>query len=240
MKYTYLLVNFFTIVIPFIFSFHPKLNFYKTWHAFLPAACITGICFISWDIYFTELGIWGFNEKYLTGIKISNLPAEEVLFFFCIPYACLFTFHCVALFVRKTLLDSAESYITPVLIVIFLFISIANYNKAYTSYTFLILAIMLFLAKYVFDIKWLDKFYIIYAVLLVPFLIVNGILTGTGIDQPVVWYNEKELMGFRILTIPLEDVFYGMLLFLMNLLIYHYLLERKVSYLANENIRIKN
>ncbi len=240
MKYTYLLVNFFSIVIPFIFSFHPKLNFYKTWHAFLPAAFITGICFISWDIYFTDLGIWGFNEQYLTGIKITNLPVEEVLFFFCIPYACLFTFHCVAIFFRKPFLDNSENYITPILIAIFLFIAIVNYNKAYTASTFLILSIMLYLAKYTFEIKWLDRFYIIYCVLLLPFSIVNGILTGTGIDQPVVWYNEKEFMGFRILTIPLEDIFYGMVMILMNLLIYHYFLERKVSYFSNENIRVKN
>jgi lycopene cyclase domain-containing protein len=227
-------------VIPFVFSFHPKLNFYKTWYAFFPAAFISGVCFILWDIYFTELGIWGFNEQYLTGSKMSNLPVEEVLFFFCIPYACLFTYHCITLFVKKTMMEKSEGYITPILIVIFLFVAVINYNNIYPLYTFLILSIILFLAKYAFRIKWLDKFYIIYALLLVPFLIVNGILTGTGIDRPVVWYNEKELIGFRIFTIPLEDVFYGMLLFLVNLMIYHYLLERRVSNLTNENIPIKN
>jgi len=146
----------------------------------------------------------------------------------------------VALFVKKTFLEHSENYITPSLIVVFLFVAIVNYNKAYTAYTFLILCIVLCLAKYTFEIKWLDKFYIIYSVLLLPFSIVNGILTGTGIDQPVVWYNEKEFMGFRILTIPLEDIFYGMVMILMNLLTYHYFLERKVSYFSNENLRVKS
>jgi len=239
MKYTYLLVNFFSILIPFIFSFHAKLNFHKTWHAFLPAVFLSGAFFISWDIYFTDLGIWGFNEQYLTGIKIANLPVEEVLFFFCIPYACVFTFHCVMIFLKGTFLNNSEDYITPVLIAIFLVIAIVNFNKAYTASTFLILSIALSLAKYIFTIKWLHNFYIIYTGLLFPFLIVNGILTGTGIDQPVVWYNENAFMGFRILTIPLEDIFYGMLMILMNLLIYHYFLERKASFLNYENIRVK-
>jgi hypothetical protein len=42
--------------------------------------------------------------------------------------------------------------------------------------------------------------------------VVNGVLTGTGLEQAVVWYSEQEILGVRILTIPIEDVFYGMLM----------------------------
>ena len=60
----------------------------------------------------------------------------------------------------------------------------------------------------------------VYSVLLLPFFIVNGILTGTGLDSPVVWYNDNENLGLRVLTIPVEDIFYGMELIFLNLLIY--------------------
>jgi len=56
--------------------------------------------------------------------------------------------------------------------------------------------------------------------------VVNGLLTGTGLDKPVVWYNEAEIIGWRIGSIPFEDVFYGMLLILCNVLVYEWLKQK--------------
>lgn len=227
MNYTYLLVNFFTILVPFLFSFHPKLNFHKTWSAFFPAVLITGIIFILWDMYFTYLGVWGFNPDHLSGIYIWNLPLEEVLFFFCIPYACVFTFHCLHIHLSDFISPGLEKGITYLLITLLLLVAIFFYDRLYTVTTFLSLAIILALAYWVFEIRWLREFYLVYAVLLLPFFVVNGVLTGTGLEEPVVWYNSEEFMGFRLITIPLEDVFYGMELIFLNVLIYVSLLNRR-------------
>ncbi|WP_316788601.1 lycopene cyclase domain-containing protein [Pedobacter frigoris] len=230
MKYTYLLIDFFTIIVPFIFSFHPKLNFYKTWKAFFPAVILTGLIFILWDVYFTSIGVWGFSQQYLIGTKLWNLPIEEILFFFCIPYACVFTYHCLDIFIQKTLNQKQEHALTLSFIICFALVGFFAHDKIYTMVTFFGLSFILLLAKYLLRISWLAKFYVIYGVLLLPFVIVNGLLTGTGLENPVVWYNEAEILGFRILTIPVEDVFYGMGLIFINLLLYKYfiaLAERK-------------
>lgn len=235
MMYTYLLVNFFTIVIPFLFSFHPKLKFYKTWWAFFPAVFLTAMFFLIWDGYYTKLGIWGFNKQYVTGFYFNALPIEEVLFFFCIPYACIYTYHCIDLILKPDSSSKAETILTNILIGLCVLTGFINIHQAYTAFAFLTLAVLLLIAKYFCRVQWLMKFYMIYGVLMLPFLVVNGILTGTGLENPVVWYNNEEIFGFRILTIPFEDVFYGAAMILMNLLIYKYLLNKMA--LGSDNVR---
>ena len=229
MKYTYLLVNFFTIIIPFIFSFHPRLQFYKTWRAFFPAVLLTGLFFVLWDNYFTGLGVWGFNKQYVCGIFIGHLPLEEILFFFCIPYACVYTYHCIDLFLKDKAEHPFESKLTVFFIVSFIMTGILHYKQVYTLFAFSCAAIFLILAKYIMKVQWLSRFYLIYGILLFPFIIVNGVLTGSGLENPVVWYNEAEIFGTRILTIPVEDVFYGMAMVLMNLLIYKSLIPKAIQ-----------
>ncbi len=240
MKSLYLLVNFFTIIIPLIFSFHPKLNFYKTWKAFFPAVVVTGIGFVIWDAYFTRLGVWGFNENYISGLWIFGLPLEEVLFFLCIPYACVFTFYCLDKFWAEPFSKKTESIITGILCLFLIIGSFVYKEQIYTLWTFASLALILAFSSFVLKIPWLGKFYVVYSILLLPFMIVNGVLTGTGIPEPVVWYNADEHIGLRILTIPVEDVFYGLELILINLLIYRAIMNRVRKTYAEEKLPIKN
>jgi lycopene cyclase domain-containing protein len=233
MNFLYLILDLGAISVPFLFSFHPKINFYKkakfAWISILSAALI----FIVWDIYYTHLGVWGFNPRYLSGFMFFNLPIEEVLFFICIPYACLFTYYCFTLFVDSLIFKKAETFITAILLVFLLVFGFLNFPKLYTFYTFIPLAITLAGLKFYFKMPWLNKFYFSYLVLLIPFTIVNGILTGTGLEEPVVWYNDLENMGFRILTIPFEDVFYGMLLILLNVTLFE--IQNKVKFNISQN-----
>jgi len=223
MKYTYLLIDLFSVLVPFIFSFHHKLRFYKHWLALFPAIIITGIIFLGWDVYFTYLKIWGFNSVYLIGYHIANLPVEEVLFFGCIPYACIFTFTCLNTLIRLNTYKRTEIWISCLLIVMSCSLAINLHAHSYTCYTFTLLAVLLFTTQFILKASWLLKFYISYLVLLVPFLIVNGLLTGTGLDTPVVWYNPAFIINVRILTIPVEDIFYGMDLILLNVMIYSWI-----------------
>jgi lycopene cyclase domain-containing protein len=100
-------------------------------------------------------------------------------------------------------------------------------RRSYTSYTFAGLAFLVFTAQFILKANWLFRFYITYLLLLLPFIIVNGLLTGTGLSNPVVWYNPTQIINVRILTIPFEDIFYGMDLILLNIMIYSGLKNRR-------------
>src|SRR5688572_1798193 len=89
----YLILNLAALAVPFVFSFHPRLKFVSEWKFFFPAVVLTGSVFIAWDILFTGMGVWSFNPEYLLGRYFMGLPLEEYLFFICIPFASVFTFH---------------------------------------------------------------------------------------------------------------------------------------------------
>ena len=216
-------------IVPFLFSFHPKLEFYKKWKYVFPAILLSAVPFLIWDSYFTMIGVWGFTPKFLTGYHLFNLPLEEVMFFVCIPYSCLFTYYCLNKLIQNEHLLSAERILTGILLTILIIAGLSNYTKAYTYSTCAGLTLLLLFLKFVIKIKWLSRFYFAYLILLIPFLMVNGILTGTGISEPVVWYNDNENLGIRLLTIPLEDVFYGMTLILLNVSIFEFMSKSKES-----------
>ncbi|MFD0748972.1 lycopene cyclase domain-containing protein [Mucilaginibacter calamicampi] len=221
-KYTYLLIDLLSVLVPLLVSFHPRSGLYKYWYALLPAIVITSLCYVIWDSCFTHLGIWGFNKTYLTGIYIGNLPLEEIFFFICIPYSCVFTFDCLTRVIKPTILKGALVFINYGLVTGLIILAGIFHKQYYTGSAFVLMAVLIILVHYK-KVSWLGQFYVVYAILLIPFLIVNGLLTGTGLSAPVVWYNPEHIMGPRILTIPVEDVFYGMGLVLINTWLYQWL-----------------
>jgi len=223
-----MMVNLGTIIIPFIFSFHHKLNFNKKWRSTFLSISIVAVFFIAWDIWFNDMGVWGFNPNYLIGLNVFNLPIEEILFFFCIPYACLYTYHCLKILIPSFTFRYSKILVT-LLATVLLVLGILFIDRWYSGITFISLSLVLIYFQFIVSAPWLQRLYVASLVLILPFIIVNGILTGTGIDSEVVWYNNNENMGLRLLTIPTEDFAYGFLLILLNT----YFFE-KFDYLNNK------
>ncbi len=214
MKYLYLWLNLGSFIIPFLFSFHPRLRFYKKWRSLFPAILIMMAVFIPWDIVFTQNGFWGFNENYITGISLFGLPLEEWLFFICIPYACIFTHYAVLELAPKIAFSKRTTEVIYVLLLVLLIVVLwYRYDRWYTLVNF---AYAILLMGWVFNTRrsLFQKFFPTYVIILIPFFLVNGVLTGSWIEDQVVWYNNAENLGLRLGTIPAEDIIYnlGMLL----------------------------
>lgn len=215
----YLILNIASISVPFLYSFEKRMRFIKWWKQVFLSIFLVGTFFIIWDIIFTNKGIWGFNSRYLVGINIVNLPLEEWLFFICIPYASIFTHYAFIYFFPKISLNKISSQILTVsLISILLIVVIVNFEKAYTFFNFSLLILLLVYSLYKND-NSIRVFYITFCIILIPFFLVNGALTGSFIDEQVVWYNNNENLGLRLFTIPIEDVGYAFNLLYMNILL---------------------
>ena len=50
----------------------------------------------------------------------------------------------------------------------------------------------------------------------------NGVLTGSWIENQVVWYNTTENLGLRMGTIPVEDSIYAYSMILLNLFLFEF------------------
>jgi len=221
--FTYLLIMLFSLAGPLALSFDGRVNFYKKWKFALQAGIIVAIPFVIWDSLFTKHSFWGFNSERILGIKWLDLPIEEISFFIVIPFCCIFIAELLSFF----------NYQFPgkfwnklsLLIGIGLFcIGIRFFDQWYTLLSFGLGGLSIIVLFFMKAINW-NRFWLLYLIHLIPFLVVNGFLTY----YPVVWYNNAENLGIRIGTIPIEDTSYSLIALLWNVYLYELFKRKKPS-----------
>lgn len=218
--YTYLLINLLTISICFIASFDRRLRFDKHFGSFILAALIVATPFILWDMWFTAEGVWWFDTNYTLGIKIGGLPLEEIMFFFFIPFSCVFTYFSFDKFWKWPALEGLNNMVAFATIVVCGVSALAYMDQWYTLLTALVGVASMVFFHLIARIPWLTQASLIYLILTPGFLLVNGVLTGTGVDSPIVNYNSEHHIGLRIVSIPIEDTVYGYFLFMWNIFLF--------------------
>ncbi len=223
--YTYLLINVLTIFFPIVLSFDKKVSFFKKWKFILPGLILSGLLYLLWDYLFTIKQVWSFNPDYILGIKFFELPIEEIFFFFTVPFACIFIYECLICYFNINISSKISNSISYLLILSCFVLAFVYHDRLYSIINFLTLAIILLYTVFININLKMGKFYMAYLVSLLPFYIVNGILTAI----PVVMYNSNENMGFRVGTIPFEDHFYSMSLILLNLIFFEHFRRKNIN-----------
>ena len=209
----YLWINCFVMGTLFL-SFDKKVAFFRYFKSLFIAIIIVGCIFIPWDIWFAEKGVWGFNDEHLLGIHWLKLPIEEWLFFLTVPYSCAFIHFVLKAYLQNPIKLKFSRYLWYCISIVLLIISLFNYGQYYTFCAFFLCSIAIATITLI-NPTFMRDFLLTYVVCFIPFLIVNGILTGGFTKNPVVWYNENEIIGWRIGTIPIEDSIYNMLLLVL-------------------------
>jgi lycopene cyclase domain-containing protein len=173
----------------------------------------------------TARGEWSFNPRYVSGIRVVNLPLEEILFFITVPYSCLFIYEALVA-TRNKLQFHLPVAAVATAIVILAAGSFFYLSQGYTSKALASCALFLLVALRV-DRPLLEsgRYWIWIGICLIPFVIVNTVLTAL----PVVQYNPTAIWGPRFITIPLEDFFYNYSLLSFYLLVYRRAKRKRMS-----------
>lgn len=221
-NFTYFFLLIFSISYPLLKSFEDKIQMNTKWKIFAISIVSVAIPFLIWDVIFEHIGIWAFNDDYVIGFRILNLPIEEWLFFFIVPYACIFIYEVLNYFFKDSVNKNA---LNSILLSISVLMFVLSYVFKYQTYTLTItLTIAILIILQVIFISPQNNWRAVRAFLvsLIPFIIVNGVLTYL----PVVSYNDLENSGFRIITIPIEDAGYLYILLTLNFMIIEFLRKK--------------
>jgi lycopene cyclase domain-containing protein len=217
---------------PFLLSFDKKVAFYKNWFPLFAGISLNGLIFILWDGWFARTGVWGFNNDYVWQTRINDLPIEEWLFFFVVPYASVFIYACLKVYIKIEPFAKHKHNITLFFLILTFVMALFNSDKTYTFYNCLIASVILLIHYLFIKSNWMGYFWLAYLVHLVPFFIINGILTGAATPEPVVWYNNTENLGIRIYTIPIEDTIYALTGLLLPITVMEWIQTKTANKLA--------
>jgi len=226
-RYYYLGLDLLSIAFPLAASFEPRIAYWRKWRGLFTGIAVMALVFLAWDAIFTAHGVWGFSTRYTLGIRFLHLPLEEWLFFLAIPYSCVYLYEVMRYAVRKDVLGRLARPLSIALIFALSAIAALYHDRVYTVITFLCTALLLTVHVFLLKSPYLGRFFIGYAISLVPFFIVNGILTGWLLPEPIVWYNNAENLGLRMGTIPLEDSVYLLFFLLLTITFHERVLRRE-------------
>lgn len=138
--------------------------------------------------------------------------------FFTIPFSCLFIY---IIFRTRWPNDECKGIVGNLFLylsIIFAFIAVISFPKLYTFITALFASVISLIYFVLFKGRFVKTVTLSYLIHLIPFLVINGILTAL----PVVLYNNNENCGIRIYSIPIEDMMYSYVLLMMNIILFEW------------------
>lgn len=203
MRAEYLLFNIFIFasstlgIILYPRAITPKLRFVL--YAIIPVITV----FLLWDYLVTGYW-WRFNDLFILGIKLGNLPIEEILFFITVPWSCLIIWvNLKSIFSERKILNLEQ----PLLIISVIIAIIAVLNQIWYTFAISLCVVVVSLVSKTLH-SWLGRTssLIYLGIILILTLIFNGYLTS----RPVVIYDLSYATRFTIGTIPIEDMIYGL------------------------------
>ena len=216
MKFEYLLFNFAIIAGPVASQFNFQIKQVSHWRLKLLTSGMVMIPYITWDTLVTG-SHWWFNETYTLDFRLLSLPIGEWFFFITAPYGCLLVWETLSDAKLSTRLRPLRHVRTVLYVALPIGVWIFSTGKQYTGLVLICVGLVGLTDTLLrTELLMQPKTYIYIGIVFGLILIFNGYLTA----RPVVLYGEAYQIGYRIMTIPVEDFGYGFTLMLFNAVLY--------------------
>lgn len=205
MKFEYLIFNFIILLSPFLAYLLYNQMIFPNNVNYIISIVISSVLFIFHDIKVVNKW-WQFNKKYILGIKIFNLPVEEILFFFITSFSCLVIWINLN---KVSLLKNNLQFINLLFFssVFFYYFNLyKNTKKPYPKFIFFSLVILIFF-DLILGTNVIIKFkFLIFSIIV---FILTSIFNYYLTKRPIVIYQSYYKSNKKILSIPVEDFLYG-------------------------------
>ena len=220
--YLYWALHGFILIPVLALSFDKRVTFYKSWKYLMPAIFVVGVIFILWDFAFTDFGVWGFSHDYTLDTRVLQLPLEEWVFFLSAPFASLFIYECLRYYFPKDNFATLDKPLSMGMATLFILVGVCTWGRLYTSFTCLAAGALILTNYYTVANTYRTFFYKAQLVSFIPFILINGVLTGSITKSPIVMYNSSEILNIRFFTIPIEDFAYCFVMLFAVAIVYEF------------------
>lgn len=223
MTYTFLLLNLFVVLIPFVLALDKKAIGIASLKSIILPSLIVAFVFSEIPVFLTGLRVWSFNPAYLIGVSYRGLPLEEYLFIFTSSFTGLGIYNYLNTKFPKNDLQKFSLALSHLMIGICIAFLFFAYAKWYTVITFASLLLLLIGVEYVNTLRFMYRFYRAFVVSLIPFYCCYGIIC----NLPIIQYDERQNVGFNLAKIPFENHFLMMAMLLLSVYLFEVFKSRK-------------
>jgi lycopene cyclase domain-containing protein len=203
-RWIYLAILLLTTAVPFALSFTDRSGFYRRFGAAFSAIACVAVPLFVWDAVFTARGVWGYNPNFYFGVDVLGLPLERILFHLGVPFAWLFLYDALERSSGLILPERGSRRALAVTAALLLILAGVGYERLYSLLGFGLAGLLAGLLAWR-PVGGAGRLVTATVIHLLPFAVVNGIVTAL----PVVWFDNREILGFRIGAIPMEDLAYS-------------------------------
>lgn len=215
-NYAYWLVLALVAVVPLTLSLLPWQFRWRSydWLRLVQVFIFVSIPFILLDSISHGRGWWAYNPDFTMSGRLLGLPVEEIMFFFVVPFACLYLYSTAARVVRDEKIS--RLWLWRAILGLFLtagLVLITIEPKERTIVDVALFSVVAIIAM-IHPPGRVGALWLLAVVGL--FLIVNTVLTA----MPIVSYEATYGSQYRLGTIPFEDTLYNFSLLLMCLAVW--------------------